>query len=133
MPALWMTASIRPSALTCSAIERVSAALLRSPVTSPAERAVRSASVAARSRERVSHVWRVDRRNGGCGAPVHLAETVNIGPRTYASSIAADNSIYFLEIAEAGKRQLYRARWSDGRYQTAEALPFSSPATADVD
>jgi hypothetical protein len=83
--------------------------------------------------ERVAHVWRVDRRNGGWGTPVHLPETVNIGPRTYAPSIAADNSIYFLEIAEAGKRQLYRARWTDGRYQTAEALPFSSPATADVD
>jgi hypothetical protein len=64
---------------------------------------------------------------------VHLPETVNIGPRTFAPSIAADNSIYFLEIAEPGKMQLYRARWADGRYQTAEALPFSRPATADVD
>jgi len=83
--------------------------------------------------ERVSHVWRVDRRNGGWGTPVHLPETVNIGPRTYAPSVAADNSIYFLEIAEPRTMQLYRARWAEGHYQTAEPLPFSSPATADVD
>jgi hypothetical protein len=83
--------------------------------------------------ERVAHVWRVDRRNEGWGTPVHLPETVNIGPRTFAPSVAADNSIYFLEIAEPGKMQLYRARWAEDRYQTAEPLPFSSPATADVD
>src|SRR6266581_2587838 len=58
--------------------------------------------------ERVAHVWRVDRRNNGWGTPVHLPETVNIGPRTFAPSVAADNSIYFLEIVEPGKMQLYR-------------------------
>ena len=38
MPALWMTASMRPRRLTCSATLRVSAALARSPVTTASAR-----------------------------------------------------------------------------------------------
>src|SRR6266568_868457 len=55
MPALWMTASIRPTSFTCSASPRVSAALARSPMTTPAARGARSATDAARSRVRA---WR---------------------------------------------------------------------------
>lgn len=83
--------------------------------------------------EHVAHIWRVDRQAKGWGAPVHLPSTVNIGPRTFAPSVAADRTIYFLEISGQQQMQLYRARWSGGDYGQAEPLPFSTPATADVD
>jgi len=82
---------------------------------------------------RVAHIWRVDRLQHGWGTPVHLPAEVNIGPRTYAPSVAADNTLYFLEISDKHQMQLYRSRWSGGHYESAEALPFSTPATADVD
>jgi Tol biopolymer transport system component len=81
----------------------------------------------------VAHIWRVDRVGSGWGTPVHLPIEVNIGPRTFAPCVAADNTIYFLEIDAEHKMQLYRSRWADGRYQTAEPLTFSSAATSDVD
>src|SRR5919108_5805021 len=52
MPALWMTASIRPMAFTWAAMLLVSAALPRSPMITPAERDASSSSAAARSRDR---------------------------------------------------------------------------------
>lgn len=82
---------------------------------------------------RVAHIWRVDRLSHGWGTPVHLPAEVNIGPRTFAPSVAADNTLYFLEISDKHKMQLYRSRWTAGHYESAEALPFSTPATADVD
>jgi Tol biopolymer transport system component len=81
----------------------------------------------------VAHIWRVDRLRHGWGAPVHLPAEVNIGPRTFAPSVAADNTLYFLEVSGKHEMQLYRSRWSDGHYESAEALPFSTPANADVD
>jgi Tol biopolymer transport system component len=81
----------------------------------------------------LAHIWRVDRVGSGWGTPVHLPIEVNIGPRTFAPSVAADNTIYFLEIDADHKMQLYRSHRTDGRYQTAEPLTFSSPATFDVD
>jgi hypothetical protein len=83
--------------------------------------------------ERLAHIWRVDRHASGWGVPVHLPSTVNIGPRTYAPSVAADRTIYFLEISGQRQMQLYRARWLGGDYAPAQPLPFSTPATADVD
>ena len=82
---------------------------------------------------KVAHLWRVDRVKGGWGTPVHLPETVNIGTRIFAPSIAADGSIYFLRIAAQRTFQLYRSRFVNGAYQQAVRLSFSSPATADVD
>jgi hypothetical protein len=82
---------------------------------------------------RVAHIWRVDRLPHGWAAPVHLPAEVNIGPRTYAPSVAADNTLYFLEIDDKHQMQLYRSRWLTDHYESAEPLPFSTPASADVD
>lgn len=82
---------------------------------------------------RVAHLWRVDRRGGGWSEAVHLPAQVNLGKRIFAPSIAADGTIYFLSIGDGRKFQLYRARRTPGGYAAAEALPFSSPETADVD
>src|SRR4026209_830301 len=52
MPALWMTAFMRPILLTGSAIARVSVALARSPMTTPAERGATSVRAESRCDER---------------------------------------------------------------------------------
>lgn len=83
--------------------------------------------------QRVAHLWRVDRRGDGWSDPVHLPPEINLGPRIFAPSIASDGTIYFLSIGEHRAFQLYSARRTRDGYASAEKLPFSSPATADVD
>ncbi len=82
---------------------------------------------------RVAHLWRVNREGATWGTPLHLPAAVNIGTRIFAPSVAADGTIYFLSIGERRTFQLYRSRFLNGSYVQAERLPFSSPATADVD
>lgn len=83
--------------------------------------------------QRVAHLWRVDRRGDGWSDPVHLPAEVNIGSRIFAPSIAADGTIYFLSIGAGRSFQLYRARRNGSGYAPAQKVPFSTPATADVD
>jgi Tol biopolymer transport system component len=83
--------------------------------------------------ERVAHIWRTDRTASGWTTPQHLSAAVNLGPRIFAPSIAADGTIYFLSIGTSHAFQLYRSRSVRGVMQPAEKLSFSSPATMDVD
>lgn len=83
--------------------------------------------------EHVAHLWRSERTPHGWGEPKHLPATVNIGPRIFAPSVAADGSLYFLSIGKGRTMRLYRSRFVGGAYQQAEPLPFSTDATADVD
>lgn len=83
--------------------------------------------------QRVAHLWRVDRRGDGWSEPVHLPAEVNLGPRIFAPSVASDGTIYFLSIGDHRTFQLYSARRAGDGYAPARKLPFSSPATADVD
>jgi Tol biopolymer transport system component len=83
--------------------------------------------------DKVAHLWRVDRTKDGWGTPVHLPATVNIMPRIFKPSVAADGSIYFLGIGEHRVLAIYRARRVGAAYAPAERLPFSDSASADVD
>jgi Tol biopolymer transport system component len=58
---------------------------------------------------------------------------VNIGPRIFKPSVAADGTIYFLSIGPKRTFVLYRSAYVSGSYRQAERLPFSTEATADVD
>lgn len=82
---------------------------------------------------RVAHLWRVDRTANGWGTPFHLPPAVNVGPRIFKASIAANGTIYFLSIGDRRTFRLYRSKFASGAYQNAEPLPFSTDATADVD
>ncbi|HET9030009.1 MAG TPA: hypothetical protein VFN49_07525, partial [Candidatus Aquilonibacter sp.] len=85
---------------------------------------------------RAARIWSMTRTPWGWSAPVPLPETVNIGRAIFAPSVAADGTIYFLSITKQGsgrRFQLYRSRVAHGRYERAQRLSFSSPATADVD
>lgn len=80
------------------------------------------------------HLWRVDRRGDGWGEPVHLSAAVNTTTTTFAPSVAADGSLWFMTTdAGSGKFRLFRAPYRDGAYQKAEPLPFSDGKTTDVD
>jgi hypothetical protein len=52
---------------------------------------------------------------------------------TFAPSIAADGSVWFMHSAAEGRRfRLYRAQWHDGHFEEPSALPFSDDSTSDV-
>ena len=80
------------------------------------------------------NLWRIDRTDSGWGEPQHLPDVVNTSTSTFAPSIAADGSLWFMTPdAKSGKFRLHRAQWHDGRYETAEPLPFSDGTVSDVD
>jgi len=70
----------------------------------------------------------------GWSAPVRLPDVVNADPSTFAPSVAADGSLWFMHPVDGGRRfRLYRASWHDGRFEPPQALPFSGGTTNDVD
>jgi len=79
------------------------------------------------------HLWRVDRERDGWGKPVRLPDAVNASMRTYAPSIAADGSVYFIRPDQAGTFHIYRSLYRNGAYQTAEQVALGDPAAQTHD
>ncbi|MES2102515.1 MAG: hypothetical protein V4634_00740 [Pseudomonadota bacterium] len=80
------------------------------------------------------NLWRVERKNGEWGEPVHLPATVNGGNSIWAPSIAGDGSLYFIERENAAAPfRLWRSQWKDGNYQAAAPVSFGDTTTQDVD
>lgn len=80
------------------------------------------------------NLWRVERKGDGWSAPVRLPDVVNPNPSTFAPSVAADDSLWFMTTdATSGKFRLHRSAFRDGRYEVAKPLPFSDGSTTDVD
>jgi hypothetical protein len=80
------------------------------------------------------NLWRVDRKAGGWGTPVHLPATVNRGNNTWAPSVAGDGSLYFIERASADAPfRLWRSQYRDGQYLAPAAQFFGDSRTQDVD
>jgi Tol biopolymer transport system component len=69
-------------------------------------------------------LWMVERSGQGWGEPKHLGALVNSEGSETTTSIAADGTLYLASERPGGKgaRDLYRARWADGRYGAAEPL-----------
>jgi hypothetical protein len=73
------------------------------------------------------NLWRVDRQGDGWSAPVRLPDSINACPMTFAPSIAADGSIYYIGCAPSdGGVQLLHAAWQDGRYQAPYKVALGS-------
>lgn len=88
----------------------------------------------AGSKQHGGRLWRVDRLASGWSTPVLLPATVNTNASTYAPSVAADGSLYFMTTDTlSGKFRLFRAQFHDGSYAPAQALPFSDGTITDVD
>jgi Tol biopolymer transport system component len=80
------------------------------------------------------NLWRVERRGDGWSAPVRLPDTVNPDTSTFAPSVAANGSLWFMTTDEkSGKFRLFRSQYREGRYLAAQALPFSDGSSTDVD
>lgn len=82
------------------------------------------------------NLWRVDRKGDGWGEPWRLPDPVNRNASTFATSVVADGSVYFMQPSEkTGKFRLFRSQLRDGVYQAPEPLSFSdgTSATSDVD
>jgi Tol biopolymer transport system component len=81
-----------------------------------------------------SAVWEVDRVGREWGEPFRLPETINLSPRVFKPTIAADGSLYFMaQTADAKTWRLYRSQYSQGTYLKAEPLSFSDGNHTDVD
>lgn len=80
------------------------------------------------------NLWMVTRQADGWSMPVRLPEMVNRSDSTFAPSVAADGSLYFMHPADDPKHfRLYRAAYVHGAYQEPQPLPFSDGSTTDVD
>lgn len=80
------------------------------------------------------NLWRVERTAEGWGAPLRLPEAINADSSTFAPSVAADGSLWFMHPVDGGRHfRLYRAGWRDDHFEAPRPLPFSGGTSADVD
>lgn len=80
------------------------------------------------------HLWRVDRKGLGWGAPMRLPDAVNASTRTYAPSVAADGSVYFQRPDPAtGDFRLYRSQYRHGTYLPPVAVGLGTPESHELD
>jgi hypothetical protein len=63
------------------------------------------------------NIWRIERKGDGWGTPVRLPAAINTSTSTFAPSVAADGSVYYLARDETGTIRLYRSTYRDGHYQ----------------
>jgi hypothetical protein len=82
---------------------------------------------------RGGHLWRVDRKGDGWGQPVHLPDAVNASDRTYAPSIAADGSLYFIHPDTGGVFHIYSSAFVQGAYQPAAQVAVGDLAASTHD
>ncbi|MFC5742058.1 PD40 domain-containing protein [Dyella tabacisoli] len=75
------------------------------------------------------NLWRVSRQGKGWGVPVRLPDTVNTCSMTFAPSIAADGSLYYIGCGPDNSLRLKHAAYRDGRYQSPELVAMGD---ADV-
>ncbi len=69
------------------------------------------------------NIWRVDRKGDDWSKPLRLPDIVNSSNMTFAPSIAADGSIYYIGRREShGPLLLLRSDYSGGHYQAPELV-----------
>ena len=80
------------------------------------------------------NLWMVRCEGDGWSAPVRLPDAINRSDSTFAPSVAADGTLYFMRPADDPKHfRLYRAAFVHGAYQQPQPLPFSDGTVTDVD
>jgi Tol biopolymer transport system component len=68
------------------------------------------------------NLWRVAREGNGWGKPVRLPDAVNTCSMTFAPSVAADGSLYYIGCAEDDSLRLKRAAFRNGHYQAPQLV-----------
>lgn len=80
------------------------------------------------------NLWRMLRQGDSWGAPTRLPDTINSSTATFAPSIAADGSVYFMHPRpDTGKFRLFRSQYRNGTWEGSQPLPFSDGSVGDVD
>lgn len=80
------------------------------------------------------NLWRVERRGGEWGQPVHLPAVVNRGASIWGPSIAGDGSIYFMDRVDGkGPFKVWRAQARAGTWLAPVLQSLGDPAAQDVD
>lgn len=82
---------------------------------------------------RGGNLWRVDRKGSGWGTPVHLPSAVNASDRTYAPSISANGSLYFIHPDVNGVFHIYASSFVHGAYQAAKRVALGDPLATTHD
>lgn len=73
------------------------------------------------------NLWRVDRQGDGWSAPVRLPDSVNACSMTFAPSVAADGSVYFIGCdGPAQSLRLMHAAYRHGRYLAPEPVALGA-------
>jgi hypothetical protein len=72
------------------------------------------------------NLWRVAREGDGWGQPVRLPDAVNSCSMSFAPSVVADGSLYYIGCAEDGSLHLKRAVLGQGQYQTPQLVSLGS-------
>jgi Tol biopolymer transport system component len=70
------------------------------------------------------NLWRMDRHGRGWGTPVRLPDVVNACSMTFAPSVAADGSVYFIGCAAGDSLRLQRSAYRDGHYLAPVVVPI---------
>jgi Tol biopolymer transport system component len=77
------------------------------------------------------NLWRVDRHGAGWGRPVRLPDSINSCSMTFAPSIAADGSVYFIGCDEATQAlRLMHAPYRHGHYLAPETVKLDGAGAA---
>src|ERR1039457_2114865 len=80
------------------------------------------------------NLWRVDKTIKGWSVPVRLPNLINRTTSTFAPSVVADGSLYFMESnEETGRFRIFRARWKNGNFEAPVPAGFSNGDWSDVD
>jgi WD40 repeat protein len=67
-------------------------------------------------------IWRVDRRGADWGTPVRLPDTVNACSMTFAPSVAADGTVYYMGCSQGGDFKPMRSTPRGGGFAPAQIL-----------
>lgn len=79
-------------------------------------------------------LWKAERMpDGKWGTPKLLPSTVNFSTRTYAPSIAADGSLYFIAPNPAGIMHIFRSQYRNGNYERAVEQAVGDPRAHEKD
>ncbi|WP_267220739.1 hypothetical protein [Dyella silvae] len=80
------------------------------------------------------NLWMVRREGNGWAAPVRLPDILNRSDSTFAPSVTADGTLYFMHPGDDLKHfRLFRSAYVNGTYQEPQPLPFSDGTVTDVD
>jgi hypothetical protein len=79
------------------------------------------------------NLWRVERKGNGWGTPVHLPDAVNVSDRTYAPSVAADGTLYFIHPDAQGVFHIYSSQFAHGAYQPQQLVAVGDPSATTHD